>query len=87
MTTKPPSKVEPAPDDSLEKIAYGSIEGIPTVAPHDLDRLGHNIWFWLKYRRDPLDVVVRTARARFLIGEAEAIQRISAKLESLGVNV
>ena len=87
MATKPPSRVEPAPDDSLEKIAYGSIEGLATVAPHDLDRLGYGIWLWLKYRRDPLEVVVRTARARLLIGEAEAVQRISAKLESFGVSL
>ena len=85
MTTKAPSSVRPAPEQTLEKIAYGCVEGIPTVDPHDLDRLGYNIWLWLKHRRDPLDVAVKTAGARFLISNDEVHERISAKLQASGI--
>jgi hypothetical protein len=87
MTTKPPSEVEPAPEDSLEKIAHGSVEGIPAADPHELDRLGYSIFLWLKFQRDPLEIAVRTTRARLLISEEEAVERITAKLRSHGIDV
>ncbi len=87
MTTKPPSAVQPAPDGSLEKIAYGSVEGIPTAEPHDLDRLGYSIWLWLKNRHDPFDVAVRTAGARFLMSEEEVLERIKARLRASGITI
>lgn len=87
MTTKPPSAVERAPADSLEQIAYASVQGIPTREPHDLDRLGYNIWFWLTYRRDPLELAVRAARVRFLIPDEEAIGRIAGQLKARGVQL
>lgn len=87
MTTKPPSKTEPAPPDSLEHLAYAAVEGIPTADPHDLDRLGYNIWLWLKYRRDPLEAVVRSSRSRLLIDEDEALRRIREKLSVSGTPV
>lgn len=87
MTTKPPSQVLPAPEESLEKIAYASVSGIPTVEPHDQDRLGYVIYLWLKHRRDPLDVAVKTAVARLLVSEEEAIRRIRASLQMQGVEL
>jgi len=87
MTTKPPSAVEPAPEESLAKIAHGSVEGIPAVDSHELDRLGYSIWLWLKYQRDPLEIAVRTTRARLLISEEEAVQRITAALRSHGISI
>ena len=87
MTTKSPSQVHPAPEESLEKIAYASVSGVPTVEAHDQDRLGYIIYLWLKHRRDPLEVAVRTAVARLLISEEEAIQRIRASLQAQGVQL
>jgi len=87
MTTKPPSAVEPAPTDSLEQTAYASVQGIPTREPHDLDRLGYNIWLWLMYRRDPLELAVRSAHVRFGIPAEEAISRIAAQLKARGVQL
>jgi hypothetical protein len=87
MTTKPPSEVEPAPEESLARIAHGSVEGIPAADSHDLDRLGYSIFLWLKYQRDPLEIAVRTTRARLLISEEEAVERISAKLRSHGISI
>jgi hypothetical protein len=85
MTTKAPSPVKPASDQTLEKIAYASVAGIPTVEPHDQDRLGYNIWVWLKYRRDPLEFAVRTSRSRLLISEEEAVRRIRDHLSQQGI--
>ena len=85
MTTKAPSPVKRVTGDTLERAAYASVEGIPTREPHDLDRLGYNIWLWLKHRRDPLEIVVKTSCARLQIGEEEAVQRIRQKLQEQGI--
>ena len=85
MTTKAPSPVKPGAENSLEKIAYSCVTGIPVAEPHDLDRLGYNLWHWLMHRRDPLDVVVRTTAARLQIPEEDAVARIRAALESRGI--
>ena len=87
MTTKPPSAVQPAPESALERIAYAAVEGIPTVEPHDRDRLGYTLWLWLKHRRDPLEAAVRSACAQFEISEEEALTRIRERLTSLGVTL
>jgi len=85
MTTKPPSSVKPAPGQSLEALAYASVAGIPTVEPHDRDRLGFNVWRWLKYRRDSLEATVRSTGARLLISEDEAVEKIRAYLRGVGI--
>lgn len=87
MTTKPASKIQPAQEGSAEAIAYASIEGIPTADPHDSDRLGFNLFLWLTQRRDPLEVAVRTAGARFLVSEEEALRRIREGLTERGVQL
>lgn len=87
MTTKAPSAVKPAPADSLEHIAYGSVAGIPTEEPRDLDRLGYNIYLWLANRQDPLAMVLRAARIRMNISEDEALERISKYLSEHGVKL
>jgi len=85
MTTKAPSTVKPAPGESLEHIAYASVKNIPTVEPHDQDRLGYNIWRWLKYRRDPLEFAVKTSGSRLLISEEETVRKVRENLKQLGV--
>jgi hypothetical protein len=87
MTTKPPAPVKPHSGDTLETLAYASVAGIPTVEPHDQDRLGYCVWRWLSDRRDPLAVAVRSAGARLLIPEKEALDRIGAHLQTAGVTV
>ena len=87
MTTKPPSSVEPAPAESLEGLAYGIVQSLPASDPHDLDRLGYALWLWLKNRKDPLEAAVKNAGARLMIDEAEALERISAKLAEKGITV
>ncbi len=85
MTTKPPSRIKPTPEKSLEAVAYASVEGIPTVDAHDRDRLGYNVWRWLTSRRATLDVAVHTASARLLISEEQAVRQIQEALRSQGI--
>jgi hypothetical protein len=85
MTTKPPSKTRQTAEKSLEAIAYASVQGIPTVEPHDRDRLGYNVWRWLTTRRDSLEMAVRSAAARLLISEERALQQIRESLQSQGI--
>lgn len=87
MTTKAPSLVQPSAPGTIESIAYDSVAGIPTLEPHDLDRLGYTLWLWLKHRKDPLDVAVHAAGARFLIPEDEAIARIRERLKAKGIQL
>ncbi len=87
MTTKPASSVKPVPERSLEQIAYQSVASVPTVEPHDRDRLGYNVWLCLSQRRDSLEVAVRTAGARLLISENEALERIRRNLSEQGVEL
>jgi hypothetical protein len=87
MTTKAPSTVKPSPAGSLEKLAYECVAGIPVVEPHELDRLGYNVYLWLQSRRDPLDIVVRSARVRMHISEKEALTRIRQALAAHGVSI
>jgi len=87
MTTKPASAVKRAPEESLELIAYASVESIPTAEPHGKDRLGYHVWTWLRTRRDTLESVVSTAKAGLLISEEEALERIRASLLQHGVSL
>ncbi len=87
MTTKAPSTVKPAPGDALERIAYAAVSSIPTVEPHDQDRLGYSVWRFLKERQDSLEQSVHNAGARLLIPEKEALQKIQASLSRNGIDV
>jgi hypothetical protein len=86
MATKPAAKVKPAEEAGLDAIAYASVSGIPVADPHDLDRLGYNVWRHLSSRRESLEVAVRTAGARLQISEEEAVVRIRTALKEKGVS-
>ncbi len=87
MTTKKPAEVRPTADKSLEKIAYSSVAGIKTYDPHDQDRLGFNVYKWLKERRGTLEEAVHSAGARMEMSEEEAVQEIREKLKEQGVQL
>lgn len=87
MSTKAPSAVLPGVENTLEKIAYTAVSSIPTVEPHDQDRLGYNVWRWLKERRDSLTQSVHSAGARLLITEEEAMGKIRESLRQQGVEL
>ena len=87
MTTKPPSAVQSAPEDSLETIAYRSVRGIPAEDPHDVDRLGYNVWIWMRYRKDPLELAIANAGARLQVSTEEAVRRIRESLTAAGFDL
>ena len=87
MTTKAPSPVKPADEQTLEHIAYASVRDIPTAEPHDRDRLGYNVWRALATKRDSLEFAVKTAGARLQISEEEAVARIRESLRAHGLTL
>jgi hypothetical protein len=87
MTTKAAPTVRLASAESLEKIAYGSVEGIPVDEPHERDRLGYYIFLWVQNRKDPLEMVLRSASIRMKISETEALERIRKYLTEHGVRL
>ena len=87
MTTKPPSAVRAAADDTLEAIIHKSVSGLPAEDSHDLDRLGYTVWLWAKHRRDPREVAVRNAGARLGVSTEEAVRRIRESLQAAGIDL
>jgi hypothetical protein len=85
MTTKPPSPVEPSPPESLEKIAYNSVESIPTEEPNDRNRLGYHVWRWLSSGAGTLEQAVAESGARIRIAQRDAVQKIREVLSASGV--
>jgi hypothetical protein len=87
MTTKAPPTVTPAPEQSMEKIAYSSVSSIPTVEPNDRNRLGYHIWLWLTKKEGTLEEAVKVSAARTLIPQSEVIRIIREKLREQGVQL
>ncbi len=85
MSTKPPSSVHEYPADSLEKIAYESVQSIPTQEPNDRYRLGFHVWAWLKERKGPLADVLRISGSRILVSNEEALKTIETHLNAKGI--
>jgi hypothetical protein len=86
MTTKAPSSVKKAPENTLEKAAYASVAGIPAGDSHDLDRLAYAVWLWLTTGRDSLVHAVRSAGARLQVSEEEAVRTIEDSLRQQGIS-
>ena len=87
MSTKPPSQVLPFPDNSLEKIAYASVENVSTQEPNDQNRLAYHVWRWLKSRQGTLDDVLQESGARLTGNRAEALKSIREALAKHGITV
>ncbi len=87
MTTKPPPTFIPAPEESIEKIAYNSVATIPTQEPNDQNRLGYHVWLWLSKQDGTLEDAVRVSKARTLIPAEEAVRIIREKLQEQGVQL
>jgi len=87
MTTKTPASVADYPPDSLEKIAYSAVEGIPTQEPNDRYRLGYCVWMWLVDRKGSLAQAVRTAGSRLHLPEEEVVKTVSQRLREKGIQL
>jgi hypothetical protein len=87
MTTKAPSSVAEYPPNSLEKIAYTAVEGIPTQEPNDRYRLGYNVWMWLVDRKGSLAQAVHTAGSRLHMSEEEVVKMVAQRLTEKGIQI
>lgn len=85
MTTKPPPQVEPFPAESLEKVAYSSVESIPTEEPNDRNRLGYHIWRWLSAGQGTLEEAVAESGSRLKASPGEAAASIREELKKHGI--
>lgn len=85
MSTKPPSKVQEFPANSLEKIAYASANAVPTVEPNDKNRLGYHIWRWLQTKEGTLEDIVKESGSRITVSSAEAAKIIVDSLQKQGI--
>ena len=82
MSTLAPSSVKQSDPSALEKIAYDSVKQIPTKEPNDQNRLGYNVWIFLKEKNGTVADAVRQSGARILIPEKEAVAIIEAVLKA-----
>jgi len=88
MATKKPPEIKPHPDDSIEAIAYKSVEQIPTREPNDLNRLGFHVWRWLTDSANTtLDEQITVSGTRLLISKGEAKERILQALKDMNVTI
>jgi hypothetical protein len=87
MTTKAPASVAEYPPESLEKIAYTAVDGIPTQEPNDRYRLGYNVWMWLVDRKGTLAQAIHTAGSRLHLPEEEVVRTVSQRLKDKGIQM
>jgi hypothetical protein len=87
MSTVAPSKVKEFSPESLEKIAYKSVEAIPTREPNDQNRLGYCVWLYLSEKKGTLQSAIHNSGARVLIPETDVVRTITAALQQAGITV
>ncbi len=87
MTTKAPPTVKEFPSDSLEKIAYASVNPIPVEEPNDRSRLGYHVWLWLMNREGTLAEAIKISGSRIHIPRDEALKIISENLKKQGIQL
>ena len=85
MTTKAPPSVKEFAADTLEKIAYKSVEAIAVEEPNDRYRLGYHVWRWLATKEGTLDHAVVESGARLHVGRTEAVTAIREALAKQGI--
>jgi hypothetical protein len=87
MTTKAPSPVSQFGEDTPEKIAYSSVQGIPAEEPNDINRLGYHIWLYLTGKVEHLEDAFKMARSRLKIPTDKAFEIIVQRLREKGVEI
>jgi hypothetical protein len=87
MTTKPPSRLHPFPDNSLEKIVYTSIEEVATLEPNDRARLGFSIIRWLEGKNGTLEDIIFQSHIRLKIPVKEAVDIVRKSLTGKGITL
>ena len=87
MSTKPPPSVDEFTPETLEKIAYSAAAGIDAREPNDGNRLGYNVWIWLKDRKGTLEEAIRAAGARTNMDDTEILGTIKKRLGEQGIKI
>lgn len=87
MTTKPPAKTAPFPENSVEKVVYDSIEAITTCEPNDRARLGYSIMRWLDSKSGTLEDVIFQSHIRLEMPVPEAVEIIRKSLAGKGISL
>lgn len=87
MATKPPPAVEEFAPESLERFAYSVVADIEVREPNDRNRLGYNLWTWLKDRKGTLEQAVRAAGSRTTLEESKIVEIIRKRLQERGIKV
>lgn len=87
MATNPPPQISEYPADSLEKVAYASVQDIPTREPNDRNRLGHYVWRWLVEKNGTLEQSVKNSGSRTLIPYDEVVRIVKENLRKRGIKL
>ena len=87
MSTKPPPGVDEFTPETLEKIAYAVASAIKVREPNDRNRLGYNLWAWLKDRKGTLEQTIRAAGARTTLDDEKVIEMIKKEFQERGIKV
>jgi hypothetical protein len=85
MTTKPAPAVAEFASTSLEKIAYTVVADIATREQNDRNRLGYQVWAWLKERRGTIEQAVMSSGSRTELPLTEVAALIKKRLEAKGL--
>lgn len=85
MSTKPPAAVDEFAPESLEKIAYSIVADIEAREPNDRNRLGFNLWAWLRERKGTLADAVRAAGSRTTSENEQVVELIRKRLAERGI--
>ena len=85
MSTKPPPPVAEFAADSLEKLAYSIASEVPARESNDRNRLGFQIWAWLKEPRGTIERAVTSSGARTEQPLDEVAAYVKRRLEERGM--
>lgn len=86
MTTLPPPKVKPFPDDSLEKKVYNIIESFKEFLPimNDRNRLAFSLYKYLKGEGDEPLIAVKTNKLKIVgISAEELANKIDEEIKKI----
>ena len=87
MSTKPPSSVEEFTPETLEQIAYSVAATVEVREPNDRNRLGYNLWAWLKDHKGTLEQNIRAAGARTNLDVKQVVETVKKGLQERGIKV
>ena len=85
MTTKPAPSIAEFAADSLEKIAYQSVADIATREPNGRNRLGYQVWAWLKGRKGTLIEAVKASGSLTVLSAEEVTNVVADNLRKHGI--